>query len=188
MPRDQAGRAPLDVLQYELKANLNQYLAGLAPEVQVRDLAAVIAFNQTHADRELVWFDQGIFEECQEKGPLTEKAYLDALALVQRLARTSIDQPVQRFMVEAIVAPTTGPSWTTDLVRGDPSSGGSSSAAAIAGYPNVTLPMGAVHGLPVGLSFFGPAWTEAKLLGFAHAFEQLTKARRKPAFLPTVAA
>ncbi|MBI1358356.1 MAG: amidase [Acidobacteria bacterium] len=188
LPREQAGRAPLDVLEFEFKDGLNRYLAGLDPSIAVRDLAGVIDFNKAHADRELVWFDQGILEESQEKGPLTEKAYLDAVALIQRLSRASIDGPISEHGIQTIVAPTTGPSWATDLVRGDPSSGGSSSAAAIAGYPNVTVPMGAVHGLPVGLSFFGPAWSEQTLLRLAYAFEQQTKARRKPGFRPTVQA
>lgn len=186
MPREQAGRAPLDVLLYEFKSNLNAYLANLGPEAPVRTLADVIAFNAANAERELFWFDQSILIESEGKGPLTEPEYLRALELVQRLSRESIDDPVRAEKLDAIVAPTTGPSWTTDLVRGDPSSGGSSSAAAIAGYPNVTLPMGFVHGLPVGLSFFGAARTEQALLRLAYAFEQETQVRRKPEFEPTV--
>ncbi len=188
LPREEAGRAPLEVLLYEFKAGLNAYLGRLGPDVAVHSLADVIAFNEAHADPELVWFDQSILLESESKRPLTEPAYRQALALAQRLSRESIDGPVREHGLDAIVAPTTGPSWATDLVRGDPSSGGSSSAAAIAGYPNVTLPMGFVHGLPVGLSFFGPAHTEQRLLTLAYAFEQTTKARRKPTFASTVTA
>lgn len=188
MPRGETGRRPLEVLLYEFKTNLNAYLSNLGPDILVHSLADVIEFNSANADRELQWFDQSILLESEGKGPLSEPEYLQALELVQRLSRESIDKPAGAERLDAIVAPTTGPSWATDLVRGDHGSGGSSAAAAIAGYPNVTLPMGFVHGLPVGLSFFGPARTEQTLLRLAYAFEQQTLARRKPEFAPTVQA
>ena len=129
------------------------------------------------------YFGQDIFMKALQKGPLTSKEYLDALAKNHRLTRTAgIDLVMNKFKLDALVAPTSGPAWLTDLINGDHSAGGSSSLAAVAGYPNINIPAGLIAGLPVGISFFGRAWTEPTLLKIAYAFEQLTKARQKPNF------
>jgi amidase len=175
------------VLLYEFKADLDAYLAALGPGAPVRSLADVIAFNEANRDREMPFFGQELFEQAQEKGPLTEPAYLEAVAAAHRLAREQgIDATMDEHRLDAIVAPTGGPAWLIDLVNGDSFGGGSSSPAAIAGYPNVTLPMGFVRGLPVGISFFGRAWSEPVLLRIAYAFEQATRHRRPPGLAPTV--
>jgi amidase len=182
----QADDSELDVLVYEFKADLDAYLGRLSPNVAVHSLADVISFNTKNASRELRYFGQEIMLQSQ-KGPLTEKKYLDALAKNHRLmGAQGIDATVAKFKLDAIVAPTQGPAWLIDLVNGDPGGLGSfTSPAAVAGYPHVTVPMGLVRGLPVGLSFAGPAWSEAKLIGLAYAFEQASPARRKPTFAPT---
>ena len=169
----------LEVLLYELKDGLNRYLAG-RPGLQVRTLADVIAFNETHAAREMPFFGQELFARAQAKGPVTDKAYLDAREKSRRLAREGIDQVLQAHKLDAIVAPTTGPAWLTDHVNGDSYSGSSSSAPAVAGYPHVTVTMGAAQGLPVGLSFIGTAWSEGTLLRLAYAYEQGTRHRKAP--------
>jgi amidase len=176
-----------DLLLYEFKADLNAYLAQTPPNVKVRSLADVMAFNTRNALRELRFFGQEIMEQAQKKGPLTEKKYLDELASNRRLmGAQGIDATVAKFKLDAIVAPTQGPADLIDLVNGDAGGRGSFTApAAVAGYPHVTVPMGMVHGLPVGLSFAGPAWSEATLLKLAYAFEQAAPARRKPMFLAT---
>ncbi|HVS13548.1 MAG TPA: amidase [Thermoanaerobaculia bacterium] len=181
------GEPSFQVLLYEFRADLDAYLAALGPEAPVRSLAEVIAFNEAHADREMPYFGQDLLVAAQEKGPLSEPEYLEARARALRLARDEgIDKTVREHRLDAMVAPTGGPAWLTDLVNGDHFSGGSSSPAAIAGYPNVTVPMGDVFGLPVGISFFGSAWSEAVLLRLAYAFEQATRHRRAPRFLPTL--
>ncbi|MBO0912305.1 MAG: amidase [Acidobacteria bacterium] len=175
----------LMVLLYELKADLNAYL-GSRPDAQVRTLADVIAFNDKHQDTEMVFFGQDLFLKAHEKGPLTSKEYVDALAANHRLSREQgIDRVMDKFHLDAIVAPTGGPAWLTDLVNGDHSSGGSSNAAAVAGYPNINVPAGFIFGLPVGISFFGRAWSEPALLKIAYGFEQLVNPRKPPQFLPT---
>lgn len=174
------------VLLYEFKADLNAYLAGRGPEAAVHSLAEVIAFNEAHADRVMPYFDQEIMLMAQAKGPLTEPAYHEALATCRRLARDEgIDKTLAEHRLDAIVAPTGGPAWLTDYLCRT-SSHTSSTAAAVAGYPHVTVPAGAIHGLPIGLSFIGPAWSDAKLIWFAYAFEQATRVRRPPQFLPTI--
>jgi amidase len=184
---DDLGEAEMEVLLYELKADLNLYLSELGDQAKVRTLADVIAFNEANREREMPYFGQELFLRAQEKGPLADKAYLDALARNHRLSREEgIDKALRRHQLSAILAPTGGPAWTTDLINGDHFSGGSSSLAAIAGYPNVTVPAGDVHGLPVGISFFGAAWSEPVLLAVAYAFEQATKFRRKPDFLASL--
>jgi amidase len=176
-----------DLLLYEFKADLNAYLTRLAPSVAVHSLADVIAFNRKNAGRELRYFGQEIMEQAQKKGPLTEKSYRDALAKNRRLmGAEGIDATVRKYKLDALVAPTQGPASLIDLVNGDPGGGGSfTSPAAVAGYPHITVPMGFVRGLPVGLSFVGRAWSEATLLKLAYAFEQASPSRRRPAFAPT---
>jgi amidase len=176
----------LEVLLYEFKADLDAYLAGLGGEVP-RSLDEVIAFNRDHAESELAIFGQELFEKASEKGPLTEPAYLEALATCGRLARTEgLDAALAAHRLDAIVAPTGAPAWLTDHVNGDHYVGGNSSPAAIAGYPAVTVPMGLVSGLPVGISFIGPAWSDAEVVGFAFAFERATGHRTPPRLLPTL--
>jgi amidase len=176
----------LTVLLYELKADLNAYLAGRT-DSQVKTLADVIAFNDKNKEKEMPYFGQDLLIKAQEKGPLTEKEYLDALASNHRLAREQgIDGVMDKHHLDALVAPTGGPAWLTDLANGDHVTGGSSNAAAVAGYPNINVPAGWVFGLPVGISFFGRAWSEPALLKIAYGFEQLTKVRKPPQFLSTM--
>jgi amidase len=176
-----------DLLLYEFKADLNAYLSQLGPNVAVHSLADVIAFNTKNASRELRYFGQEIMERAQKKGPLTEKKYLDTLASNRRLTGAQgIDATMAKYKLDALVAPTQGPAGLIDLVNGDPGGGGSFTApAAVAGYPHVTVPMGLVRGLPVGLSFVGRAWSEATLLKLAYAFEQAAPARKKPTYAAT---
>jgi len=183
----QTDESEFDLLLYEFKTDLNAYLGQLKSNVGVRSLADVIAFNTKNAGRELRYFGQEIMEQAQKKGPLTEKKYLDALAKNRRLmGAQGIDATMTKHKLDAIVAPTQGPAWLIDLVNGDAGGGGSFTApAAVAGYPHITVPMGQVRGLPVGLSFVGRAWSEATLLRLAYAFEQAAPARRKPTFLAT---
>jgi amidase len=176
-----------EVLLYEFKADLNAYLANLGPNVKPRTLADLIKFNEEHRQQEMPWFGQEIFEQAQKKGPLTDADYVKALAKNHRLARAEgIDATMKKHKLDAVIAPTGGPAWTTDLINGDHYTGGYSSASAVAGYPHITVPAGLVQGLPVGLSFFGGAWSEGTLLKFAFAFEQTTKARQAPRFLANV--
>ncbi|MCA9739693.1 MAG: amidase, partial [Gemmatimonadetes bacterium] len=191
-PADIPTRGDMDepsyqVLLYEFKADLNAYLAGLGPSTPVHSLAELIEFNRANRELEMPWFGQEIFEAAQAKGPLSSPEYLEALQTMRRLAGPEgIDRVMDEHRLDAIVAPTGGPAWVTDLVNGDHFGGGSSSPAAIAGYPNLTVPAGAVHGLPVGLSFFGRAWSEPVLLRIAYAFEQATRHRTVPLFRPTL--
>jgi amidase len=153
----------------------------------VRSLKDVIAFNERNRDREMPYFGQDIMEKAQAKGPLTSKAYIAALHKNHLLTRTQgIDFIVKKHRLDALIAPTGGPPWPTDLLNGDHFSGGYSSASAVAGYPHITVPAGYVFGMPVGISFFGAAFSEAKLIKMAYAFEQATKARRQPKFLSSV--
>ena len=176
----------LTVLLYELKADLNAYLTSLGPQAPVRTLADVIAFNDAHAREEMPYFGQDLFVKAQEKGPLTDLAYVEALARNRRLAALEgIDAVMTQHKLDAIVAPTGGPAWMTDLVDGDHFGGGMSTPPAVAGYPHVTVPAGYVFGLPVGLSFVGRAWAEPGLIKLAYAFEQATRARRAPSLRPS---
>ena len=176
----------LEVMLYEFKANLNTYLAGLRASSQVRSLEDLIRFNEENKEREMPYFGQELFIRAQEKGPLSEKKYREALVTNHRLTRErGIDKVMDEHRLDAIVAPTGGPAWVTDLVNGDHYGGGSSSPAAVSGYPSITVPAGFVHGLPVGISFFGRAWTEGVLIRVAYAFEQVTQVRLVPQFRPT---
>lgn len=175
------------VLYYEFKAGLNAYLAGVDPNLPVHSLEELIAFNEKHKDREMPWFGQETLIRAQAKGPLTEKPYLESLERARRLSRTEgIDAVMDRHQLDALVAPSGGPAPVTDYVHGGRNVGGSSSAAAIAGYPSITVPAGEVLGLPLGLSFFGRAWSEPVLLRIAFAFEQATKIRRAPRLRATI--
>jgi amidase len=175
------------IFMYELKTDLNAYLARLGPGAPVRTLKDVIDFNERNRQKEMPYFGQDMFVKAENKGPLTEKEYLDALAKNHQLARTEgIDALMDKHQLDAIVAPTGGPAWLTDLVNGDHAAGGSSNAAAVAGYPNINVTAGFISGLPVGISFFGRAWSEPTLIKLAYAFEQVTKARQAPRFLPTI--
>jgi amidase len=176
----------LEVLLYEFKADLNAYLASLGPGAPVKSLKEIIDFNEQYRDREMPYFGQDLFIKAQAKGPLTDKAYRDALAKDQRMSRKEgIDLIMDKNRLDALITPTGGPAWTTDWVNGDHFTGGYSTPSAVAGYPHITVPAGYVFGLPVGISFFGRAWSESTLIKFAYAFEQATKARRAPQFLPT---
>jgi amidase len=173
------------VLLYELKADLNAYLA--ARPGAPASLKDIIDFNDSNRDKEMPYFGQDIFIKSDAKGPLTTKEYTDALESNHRLSRQEgIDAVMDQFHLDAIMAPTAGPAWLTDLANGDHAVGGSSNAAAVAGYPDITVPAGFVFGLPVGISFFGRAWSEPTLLKIAYGFEQSIQARKPPRFLPTL--
>jgi amidase len=176
------------VLQYELKADMNAYLTKLGPNAPMKTLKDLIAFNERNREKEMLYFGQDMFIKAEAKGPLTTKEYLDALEANLRMARKEgIDAAMDKFKLDALVAPTGGPAWVTDLVNGDNAAGQSSSGAAVAGYPSVTVPAGFAFGaLPVGISFFGRAWSEGVLIKLAYSFEQATKVRKAPKFLPTV--
>jgi amidase len=181
------GDAEYQVMLYEFKDGIERYLATRGAKSGVKDLADLIAFNERNAGKELSVFGQETFLRAQEKGPLTEQAYLDALAKCRKLSREEgIDAVMDEHKLDAIVAHSGGPAHRTDLVWGDRGTGGVSSPAAVSGYPSITLPAGMVSGLPVGISFFGRVWSEPTLLKIAYSFEQQTKARRAPTFKETV--
>ena len=176
-----------EVLLYEFKANLNKYLAARGPSSPVRSLKELIAFNEREKAREMPFFGQELFISAQKKGPLSAPVYRTALAKCRALASAQgIDLVLRRYRLDAIVAPTGSPAWTTDLVNGDHFTGASSTPAAVAGYPSITVPAGEAFGLPVGVSFIGGAWSEPRLIGLAYAYEQATKRRRPPALPPRV--
>ena len=179
------GRYSYQVLLYEFKTDLNAYLAALAstPVVTLED---IIAFNDANASLEMPYFGQEIMIQAQEKGGLDTPEYLEAVERAPRLAGPEgIDRVMDEHRLDALVAPTGGPAWTTDLVNGDHFGGGSSSSAAVSGYPNITLPMGMIFGLPVGLSIWGRAWSEPTLIRLAAGFEAVTGVREAPRFLET---
>ena len=177
--------AEFTVLLYEFKDGLNAYLAGLGANAPVKSLGEIIQFNERDRDSSLAFFGQEILAMAQAKGALTEREYLDAKE-TSRLAARGLDAVMERHRLDAIVAPTGSPAWTIDLLNGDHFLGASSTPAAVSGYPNVTVPMGAVAGLPVGLSFIGRPWSEGALLRYAYAYEQGTRHRRAPRFIPSL--
>ena len=180
------GGPSYEVLLYEFKADLNKYLQE-HPSAPVKSLAEIIEFDNNHADKEMPWFKQEIFLAAEKKGDLETVEYLEALKDAKRFAgKEGIDAVMEEHNLDAIIAQTNGPAWIIDWVNGDHFSGGSSSPAAISGYPNVTVPMGFIHDLPVGISFFGKAWSEPKLLKIAYAYEQATKHRKAPEFRRTL--
>jgi amidase len=179
--------AEFEVLLYEFKADLETYLRSRGPDVPVRTLADIIEFNQRNAARVMPYFGQEIMLQAVAKGPLTAPAYRRARATCRRLARRlGMDAGLARHRLDAFLAPTGNPAWPTDLVNGDHFTGSVTTPAAVAGYPHITVPAGFVFGLPVGISFFGRAWSEPLLLRIAYAYEQATRHRRRPEFLPTI--
>jgi amidase len=184
---DHLGDAELEVLLTEFKADLNAYLAGLGPAAPVKTLADVIAFDLQNRAAEMPFFGQDLFEQAQAKGPTSAPRYRKALARCRRWSRTlGIDAVMARRRLDAIICPTQGPAWLIDHVNGDSFGTSCTTPAAVAGYPHITVPMGSVSGLPVGVSFFGRAWSEPVLIKAAYAYEQASKARRTPQFLATV--
>lgn len=182
--RGAMGDAEFTVLLAEFRAGIEAYLATTPDAVKVRTLADLIAFNAA-TPAELEFFGQSLFEEAAGAPALTDPAYLEAKATARRMAGPEgIDRLLGEQTLDALVAPTGGPAWTTDLITGDHFLGSSSSLAAVSGYPSITVPMGDIRDLPVGISFIGPAWSEARLIGLAYAFEQRTQARTTPRFLP----
>jgi len=181
------GDSEFTVLLYEFKHGLNAYLAARGDTARVHSLEDLIRFNEEHRAEEMPYFGQEIFLMAQEKGPLTEPEYLEALEKNRRLAGPEgIDAVMDEHNLDALIAPTGSPSWPIDLVNGDHFTGGSSTPAAVSGYPSITVPAGYAFGLPVGLSFIGRAWSEPTLIRLAYAFEQATKHRRPPQFLPGI--
>ena len=181
------GATEFEVLLYEFKAGIAAYLAEYAPSSPIKSLADVMAFNEKHRDRVMPYFQQETIVRAVAKGGLDSKEYLDALANNLKFARTEgLDKALADNKLDALVAPSGSPAWLTDFIRGDFSGGGFSQAAAVAGYPHITVPAGFVQGLPVGISFVGAAWSEPLLISMAYAFEQASKARRAPKFVKTV--
>lgn len=182
------GNDETTVLLYDFKHDINAYLAtrhGLA----VHSLHDLIAFDRAHARAEMPWFGQELFLQAEAKGPLTDPAYVQALARAKRLSGPEgIDAALRAHHLDALLAPTQGPAWVIDPVNGDHATGAAYSPAAVAGYPSITVPAGLVHGLPVGMLFFAGKWSEPTLLAIAYGFEQATHAWRPPQFLPTVPA
>jgi len=180
--------AEFEVLLYEFKAGMADYLAAHGSPNGMSTLGDLVAFNDHSADLMMHWFGQEIFIAAAEKGPLTDRAYHDALEKSKQIAREAIDRALAGDDLDLIIAPTNGPAWVIDLVNGDSfsTSVASSTLPAVSGYPNLTLPMGHVHGLPVGISLFGTAWSEPLLIRAAHAFEQASAPPLSPTFSPTM--
>ena len=185
---DQFGKTEVEVLHFEFKADLNKYLASLGSKARVRTVADVIRFNEENAARVMPYFGQEHLIIAQQTGPLTEKKYRAALARNRRLTRAAgIDAVMKKYRLDAVVVPSGGPAWIIDLVNGDATNWDteSTSPAAVACYPHITVPASYIFGLPVGLSFFARAWQEPALIKFAYAFEQATQARQAPQFSAT---
>lgn len=181
------GQSEANVLLYEFKADLAAYLAEFAPTSPHKTLADIVAFNTEHRDHVMPYFSQETMVRALGKGDLDSKEYLDALANCQKLSREEgIDKALTENNLDALVAPSTSPAWLTDFVRGDYAGNGFSSAAAVAGYPHITVPAGFVSGLPCGISFVGTAWSDPQLIEIAYAFEQASKARRAPTFARSI--
>ena len=178
----------LEVLLYEFKADIPRFFTWWGAGAPLRSLTDLLAFNGAHSSDELQYFGQELVSQSNAKGPLTDRAYTLALAKNHRMAGTEgIDAVMNRNRLDALVAPTGGPAWLIDLVNGDggtASAPGPATVAAVAGYPHITVPMGFDHGLPVGLSFFGRAWSEATLITLAYAYEQATHHRAPPTLAP----
>jgi amidase len=183
---DKLGEAEWKVLLHEFKSGINKYLAGLGSASPCRTLADLIEFNNKNRDREMPYFGQEVFLQAQEKGPLTAKEYTEALKICRKSSTVEgIDAVMDKHKLDALIAPTTDPAYPTDLINGDHFTGGGSTILpAVSGYPHITVPAGRIFGLPVGLSFFGRAWSEPRLIALAYAFEQATKLRAAPRFLP----
>jgi amidase len=180
----ESGDREMEVLLYEFKAGLNRYLSRLPVNVSARSLDDLIAFNETHKNEEMRWFGQEIFYSAQKKKGLDDPQYIKALSELRSMVKENgVDRIFSLHHLDAIVLPTGAPAWTTDLVNGDHYMGGSSSPAACSAYPAITLPAGHVHGLPVGITFMGKAWSEPVLLKLACAFEYSTKQRTAPRFM-----
>ncbi len=182
----EAGSLSFQVMLYEFKDGLNKYFASLGENAPVKSVEELIEFNKGDSI-ELRYYDQELLLEAQKKGDITSKEYLDALSKMNRLVREEgIDRVMKEHNLDAFIAPTGSPAWKTDLVNGDAYTVSSSSPAAVSGYPNITVPMGYVDGLPVGISFFGRAWSEPLLIELAYSFEKGTKYRRAPEFIPSL--
>ncbi|MFC1481887.1 amidase [Candidatus Neomarinimicrobiota bacterium] len=178
--------AESEVLAYEFKNEVKEYLVKHGSPNGMSTLDDLIAFNTTNKEKVMPYFGQERFLKAAQKGPLTDDVYKQALAKSKQLAQAAIDGAMDKHSLDAIIAPTNSPAWPTDLVNGDNFSIASSTLPAVSGYPSITVPMGSVHNLPVGLSFFGRAFSESTLLHITYAFEQATKARRSPEFIPTL--
>ena len=184
---EQMQKAKRTVLLYEMKAGLNEYLQRREPYGQVSSLAELIEFNKIHSDREMPWFSQDLLVMSQAQGPLSDSEYLEALSTCRRLAGSDgIEKVLRENQLDALMAPTGGPAWCVDLMLGDHAVWGSSSPAAVAGTPSISVPAGSARGLPLGLSFFADAWSEMKLLNLAYAFEHVTRARHPPRYRPSI--
>lgn len=176
------GKAEMTVLLYDFKHDINAYLE-TRKGLKVKNLAGLIAFDRKHASREMPWFGQDLFIQAEAKGPLTDTVYQKALAKEKRLAGPEgIDATLATHHLDALMNPASGPAWKTDLVDGDNIGGGGDHAAAVAGYPSITVPAGNVHGLPVGMVFYAGKWSEPTLVEIGYGFERATQARIRPHF------